>query len=105
MPPTTDVKDLEIKAVGIGDPPMIVGIYFNCPAEYSRVELIRAWVDVLREDRKAAGLKARDIFLVASLEPCGGQATYRTIEEVPLVDVPCPCGDPNHWLIKWSEEK
>ena len=34
--------------------------------------------------------------------PCGGHALYHTAMDVPLVDVPCQCGDPDHWLIKWE---
>ena len=26
--------------------------------------------------------------------------SYKTRKDVPTVDVPCPCGNPNHWLIK-----
>jgi len=26
--------------------------------------------------------------------PCGNQNTYYTIDDIPLVDVPCPCRDP-----------
>ena len=36
--------------------------------------------------------------------PCGQTITFARREDVPLVDLPCPCGNPNHWLVKWSEE-
>lgn len=35
--------------------------------------------------------------------PCGESITCETLEDVPLEDTPCPCGDPNHWLVRWSE--
>ena len=35
--------------------------------------------------------------------PCGGHATYNARADIPLVDVPCPCGDPRHWLIKYED--
>ena len=37
--------------------------------------------------------------------PCGEKLWYPTAESVPVKDVPCPCGDPNHWLIKYGDGK
>ena len=34
----------------------------------------------------------------------GGFADYKTISELPYQSVPCPCGNPKHWLIKYDEE-
>lgn len=35
--------------------------------------------------------------------PCG--YVYGTTDwlSLPLVDTPCPCGDPNHWLVRWKD--
>jgi len=33
--------------------------------------------------------------------PCGNRALYKTFEDIPRVDVPCPCGDPTHWLVQY----
>ena len=41
-------------------------------------------------------------FLTVDLKECGGSAVYETWEDVPEVDVPCPCSNPNHWLIKYE---
>lgn len=89
--------------VGIGNPPMVVGIYFSCP-DRQRKEFIQEWAQEM--EVWAAGLdeETNSTLLVVSLEACGGQATYRTADDVPLVDVPCPCGDPNHWLVKWRAD-
>lgn len=109
MPPTTvDVEKLKIKTVETGNPPMGVGIHFFCPAEQSRVEFIKTWAKDVEKAMGAFDLPGFDpsVLLIVSLDAvfgCGGQATYRTAEEVPLVNVPCPCGDPNHWLIKWQD--
>lgn len=32
---------------------------------------------------------------------CGKSATYENIAAIPIVDVPCPCGSPKHWLVRW----
>ncbi len=37
--------------------------------------------------------------------PCGNKLTGASILEAPLVSVPCPCGDPTHWLVKWADER
>jgi hypothetical protein len=33
----------------------------------------------------------------------GCSAEYKTEADVPEHSVPCPCGNPNHWLIKYEE--
>jgi len=33
----------------------------------------------------------------------GGSATYKTEADIPEHSVPCPCGNPKHWLIKYEE--
>lgn len=32
--------------------------------------------------------------------PCGNRNNFASINDIPLYDVPCPCGNPNHWLVK-----
>ena len=92
-------QDMEIERTD--NSPMVVGIQFNCP-DGRRKEVIRGWAMGVLGALERADLELdTTTLLVVSLEACGGQATYRTAEEVPLVDVPCPCGDPNHWLVKW----
>lgn len=41
--------------------------------------------------------------LVIDLDPCGGQAVYQTWDDIPDHDVPCPCGDRTHWLIRYHD--
>lgn len=36
--------------------------------------------------------------------PCGNSITYPDIDDIPMADVPCPCGNPNHWFVKYTEE-
>lgn len=36
--------------------------------------------------------------------PCGHRVEYRDFADVPREDVPCPCGDPNHWIIKYEDK-
>jgi len=39
---------------------------------------------------------------VTALMPCGHFSTY-TPTQIPLADVPCPCGNPQHFLVVWKE--
>jgi hypothetical protein len=32
--------------------------------------------------------------------PCGNEAYYETLDDIPNKDTPCPCGNPNHWYVK-----
>ena len=99
------VSDVRIRRQDMDDAPMVVGIYFNCP-DVPRKEFAKAWAEEILEKAADEGLMNTDSpnfnLVHVSLEACGGQATYRTAEEVPLINVPCPCGDPNHWLVKWN---
>lgn len=36
--------------------------------------------------------------------PCSEVATYESLEDIPLVDTPCPCGDPDHWSVRWEAQ-
>ena len=33
----------------------------------------------------------------------GGIVDYKTENDIPSHSVPCPCGNPKHWLIKYTE--
>ena len=35
--------------------------------------------------------------------PCGRAGEIINWDIIPLYDVPCPCGDPNHWMLKWID--
>jgi len=33
--------------------------------------------------------------------PCGTTVTY-PLNGLPEVDTPCPCGNPNHWIVRYK---
>ena len=43
-----------------------------------------------------------DYWLVLCL-PCGHEVKYEKLEDIPFESVPCSCGDPRHWFIKYRE--
>ena len=64
-------------------------------------------VDALKQQIRLKGgivhRKHPDGVLVIDLDPCGGHATYMTWADIPDHDVPCPCGNPTHWLIRYHD--
>jgi len=40
--------------------------------------------------------------VMTGIKSCGTKVYYKTLDDVPLDDTPCPCGDPNHWLVTWT---
>ncbi len=43
-----------------------------------------------------------DVVLAIDLG-CGHSATYKTYDDIPETDVPCSCGNPKHWLIRYQD--
>ena len=35
--------------------------------------------------------------------PCGYSRVFREPDDIPHEDLPCPCGDSKHWLIRYTE--
>jgi len=82
--------------------PIVIGILFEHVPQSLRGDLVRWWVEKILANTNVDTTDP-DFTLLTITLPCGGQATYRTVDDIPLVDVPCPCGDPNHWLIKYTK--
>jgi len=36
--------------------------------------------------------------------PCGERLVIQTEADFPAESVPCPCGNPKHWFVKYEEE-
>uniref|UniRef100_A0A6M3L799 Uncharacterized protein n=1 Tax=viral metagenome TaxID=1070528 RepID=A0A6M3L799_9ZZZZ len=36
--------------------------------------------------------------------PCGNSITIATEQDIPLKSLPCMCGNPEHWFVKYEEE-
>ena len=79
----------------------VTGVFIDC-ADADPVQTVRAWIEGINETSTAAGLDptADNYTLLVVKMPCGVTVHFRNAECVPLHSVPCPCGDPNHWLIQ-----
>ena len=65
-------------------------------------------VDYIKAAMKESPLIKRrrkvDFVLAVKIEPCGSEVSYRTFDDIPDHDVPCPCGDPKHWIIRYQND-
>lgn len=62
-------------------------------------------VDAIKEQIRGNGKLRRnyEAALEVELKDCGGKASYKTWDDIPDESVPCPCGNPNHWLIQYKD--
>jgi hypothetical protein len=74
-------------------PVKYVGVYF----QLVNVETVRECIVKWKNDVLPIISSAPVLTIEA---PCGEKVMYKTIDDVPEVDVPCSCGNPNHWFIK-----
>lgn len=37
--------------------------------------------------------------------PCGNTYSVDSVEQLPQDNLPCPCGDPKHWFVRYEVEK
>ncbi len=42
-------------------------------------------------------------YVLSLTSPHGKTTNYATFNDIPDHDVPCECGDPNHWIIKYQK--
>ena len=70
----------------------VVALSLCAPQEWTRQQLLNYLF--FQEEYKSI-----DITM-----PCGEKLVAASVCSVSLVDVPCPCGDPTHWLVKWQIE-
>lgn len=66
-------------------------------------QFIEEWANNILANARARGVDTTsDNFTLLSLGmPCGNKVSYKTVDDIPRVDTPCPCGDPNHWLVQY----
>lgn len=60
--------------------------------------------------RNAAAREGRDmdrdnLFLIGIVMPCGARFLFRRAEDIPREDVPCPCGDPLHTIVRYERKE
>ena len=66
-----------------------IGIAFDAPRGVNRRQFIKKTI-------------SGDTISVTS--PCKTTVVWKSSAKLPTIDMPCPCGNPNHWLVKWFEK-
>jgi len=79
--------------------PEIIGILFCVPTGTSRKDHVRVWGSRIKALALELGLGP----LLAIEGPCGHSVVYDTVDDVPLTDAPCTCGNDRCWFIKYEE--
>lgn len=71
--------------------------------------LLRAPIPLLSKGLIIERLHARDFKqrnpdrpVLTITMPCGVCQEYSTYDDIPDVDIACPCGNPSHWIIKYE---
>jgi hypothetical protein len=41
-------------------------------------------------------------FPFSCILPCGSEYAIESTDDLPTTDLPCPCGNPNHWFVKYE---
>ncbi len=75
-----------------------IGILFSNPDGLARETLRLLCDEEIRKQHPASPVLSMEL-------PCGEKVEYQEVEDIPFHDVPCPCGDPNHWFVKYEAEK
>lgn len=79
-----------------------IGIYFQLINNFDG-NVSENWRTQVRESAYRY-MKEHDLDEESPLEitmPCGETATFEKFDDIPMEDVRCTCGNPNHWFIKY----
>lgn len=79
---------------------LYVGIQFQYIKGFTLKKARKLWKQPVEEECKKHGWDGKPPFPRITM-PCGESVTYQTFEDIPMVDVPCSCGNPRHWFIKY----
>ena len=68
--------------------------------------LLRALEGQARAAARADGIpfERDNVFMLGIVMPCGSRFLFRDATSVPHTDIECPCGNPQHWVIRYAEK-
>jgi len=86
---------------------VVCGLQFFLPVNADRKDFISEFVEKTKEIclERGIDISGDNAPLLSIVLSCGSRVDFKTAEDIPLVDYPCPCGNPNHWTLKWGEIK
>lgn len=60
--------------------------------------------DLANEDFMLAVERATGERVIRISMPCGVKRRYDSPDELPSRSLACPCGDPNHWIVRYGDD-
>ena len=102
MSRTRSGRVIEVK----GDGGKFIGLYLGIVAPPRQRVTKRYW-NMCKEKIICFVIERSGLPLEIQM-PCGQKLVFKSVEEItklPIKDVPCPCGDPNHWLVKVAKRR
>jgi len=82
----------------------VIGLLIQGPKDQWEQVLVEWAEEVLQKSREAGiDTEADNYTLLLIKMPCGETINFRTLDDIQRSTVPCPCGDPTHYLIMYSE--
>ena len=76
-----------------------------CPVDWRarlRDQLVFYIARNMTAEQWARGEGILTSLLTVSVEACGSEVVFRHSGDIPLEDFSCPCGDPEHFVVKWE---
>ena len=67
------------------------------------VDAVKRYVSDKKRQFPKVRFPKPDIVLSLTIDSCGSTVNYKTFDDIPSQDVPCPCGNPNHWMIRYRD--
>lgn len=98
---------IEIKETEGTEVKEVVGLCLTKSQKVSMKVARREWEHAIRAEMMMRGMTdeqwENEPFVAIELA-CGGKVIYQTFDDIPCESVPCSCGNPKHWFVKYMEE-
>jgi hypothetical protein len=94
------MSDIEVPR---GETPdaQVVGLHLARSEDIPIEQAKKTWKESILEHWRKQGVEFDPNAPFMSITmPCGERVEYQTFEDIPDEDVPCTCGNPNHWFVR-----
>lgn len=92
------------KDAGVEDE--VIGLRFSKVEGVSFEVARKGWEHAIRAEMMRRGMTdeqwENEPFVTIEFS-CGGKVVYQRFDDIPCENVPCSCGNPKHWFVKYTE--
>jgi len=82
----------------------VVGLCFTKTKGVSLELARKEWELAIRVEFLRQGLTDDQLEPFVTIEfECGGKVVYQKFDDIPIKNVPCSCGNPKHWFVKYMD--